>query len=186
MAIICNLNRNLLKTTSCGYMLNEIVDLYLINYDDIPASGFTVTEGTGTSEGCDEITAIDLGSNKAYQVTPAKNTGSFEDTLVVNDSDGSKYRNASISFTVNGAYNACMHGSLDSLALGRYCVIVKTASGDYIAFGRLSPLEATTATLAGSSDSNGIQVVLAGNIAESPLPLSADAIEDLLSFVPTT
>ncbi len=179
---ICSLNRNLLKTTSCGYQLNEIVDLYLINFDDV--SGFTVTEGSGTSVGCDEIAEIGIKSGaKAYQVTPAKNTGSFEDTLVVNDNDGSKYRNASISFTVSGKYNACMHGSLDALSLGRYVVVVKTASGDYIVFGRLSPLEATTATLAGSSDSNGMQVVLAGNIAESPLPLSDAGITALLADV---
>ena len=64
-------------------------------------------------------------------------------------------------------------------------MIVKTASGDYIAFGRMAPLEATTATLAGSSDSNGIQVVLAGNIAESPLPLSTEAVDALLAAVAT-
>lgn len=180
---ICTLNRNLLKTTSCGYQLNEIVDLYLVNYDDIDGT-IPVTTGSGESVGCDAISAITLvdGAN-VYQVTPAKNTGSFEDTLVVNDNDGSKYRNASITFTVSGAYNACMHGSLDALSLGRYFVVVKTASGDYIGFGRMAPLEATTATLAGSSDSNGIQVVLAGNIAESPLPLTADAITDLLGKV---
>ena len=179
---ICALNRNLLKTTSCGYQLNEIVDLYLINFDDI--SGYTVDEGTGTTEGCDEITEIGFKSGAtAYQVTPAKNTGSFEDTLVVNDNDGSKYRNASISFTVSGKYSACMKGALDALSLGRYVVVVKTASGDYIVFGRLSPLEATTATLAGSSDSNGMQVVLAGNIAETPMPLSEEGITKLLAKV---
>lgn len=179
---ICTLNRNLLKTTSCGYQLNEIVDLYLVNFDDI--SGTTIDEGSGTTLGCDAISAIGLKTGaKVYQVTPAKNTGSFEDTLVVNDNDGSKYRNASITFTVAGAYNACMHGSLDALSLGRYLVVVKTASGDYIAFGRMAPLEATTATLAGSSDSNGIQVVLAGNIAESPLPLTDAAVEALLADV---
>lgn len=179
---ICALNRNLLKTTSCGYQLNEIVDLYLINFDDV--TGFTVNEGSGTSAGCDEITEIGIKSGAtAYQVTPAKNTGSFEDTLVVNDNDGSKYRNASISFTVSGKYSACMKGALDALSLGRYVVVVKTASGDYIVFGRLSPLEATTATLAGSSDSNGMQVVLAGNIAETPMPLSEAGVTALLADV---
>lgn len=179
---ICTLNRNLLKSTSCGYMLNEIVDIYLINYDDI--SGYTFSEGSDTLEGCDEIEGIGIkqGAN-AYQVTPAKGTGSFEDTLVVNDSDGSKYRNASISFTVSGKYDACMHGSLDALSLGRYVAVVKTASGDHIVFGRLSPLEATTATLAGSSDSNGMQIVLAGNIAESPLPLTTEGVNALLEKV---
>lgn len=179
---ICSLNKNVLKSTNCGYQLNEIVDLYLVNFDDI--TGFTINEGSGTSLGCDEITEIGFKSGAtAYQVTPAKNTGSFEDTLVVNDNDGSKYRNASISFTVSGAYSACMHGVLDALSLGRYLVVVKTASGDYIVFGRLSPLEATTATLAGSSDSNGMQIVLAGNIAETPMPLSEAGITALLAKV---
>jgi hypothetical protein len=76
-----------------------------------------------------------------------------------------------------------MHGSLDALALGRYFVVVKTADGSYLGFGRISPLEAETATLAGGSDTNGIQIVLAGNIAESPLPLSDGAVTELLSKV---
>ena len=49
--------------------------------------------------------------------------------------------------------------------------------------GRISPLEAETATLAGGSDTNGMQIVLSGNIAESPLPLSAEAVTSLLSKV---
>lgn len=178
---ICALNRNLTRTTSCGYSLPEIVDLYLVNYEDI--SGTTVTEGSGTSEGCDEITAVGLKNGaKVYHVEPAKNSASFEDTLVVED-NGNKYRNASITFNVAGKYDACMHGSLDALSLGRYFVVVKTADGNYLAFGRISPLEAETATLAGGSDSNGLQIVLSGNIAESPLPLNEDYVETFLANV---
>lgn len=178
---ICALNRNLLRTTSCGYSLPEIVDLYLINYSDISAT--SATTGTGTSEGCDAISAITLvtGAN-VYHVEPQKNSASFEDTLVVED-NGTKYRNASITFNVAGKYDACMHGSLDALSLGRYLVVVKTADGNYIAFGRISPLEAETVTLAGGSDNNGIQVILSGNVAESPLPLTDDAVTALLAAV---
>ena len=178
---ICKLNKNLTRTTSCGYSLPEIVDIYLVNYEDI--SGTTVSEGSGATEGCDEITAIGLkGTANVYHVEPTKNSASFEDTLVVED-NGNKYRNASITFNVAGKYDACMHGSLDALSLGRYLVVVKTADGNYLAFGRISPLEAETATLAGGSDSNGMQIVLSGNIAESPLPLAENYVETFLSKV---
>lgn len=175
---ICKLNRDLLRSTSCGYNLPEIVDLYLVNYDDLSAT--TVSAGTGTSEGCDIISAITLKTGAtAYHIEPQKNSASFEDTLVVED-NGNKYRNASITFSVAGTYDSCMHGALDALSLGRYFVVVKTADGNYLGFGRLSPIEAETATLAGGSDTNGIQIVLSGNIAESPLPLSDEAVATIV------
>lgn len=178
---ICSLNRNLLRTTSCGYSLPEIVDLYLVNYEDI--SGTTITEGSGTSEGCDEISSIGFkGDAKVYHIEPTKNSASFEDTLTVED-NGNKYRHAQITFNVAGKYDACMHGSLDALSLGRYFVVVKTADGNYLGFGRISPLEAETATLAGGSDTNGMQIVLSGNIAESPLPLAENYVETFLGKV---
>lgn len=175
---ICKLNRNLTRTTSCGYSLPEIVDLYLVNYEDLKSTA--VSAGTGVSEGCEEITAITLASGAtAYHIEPQKNSASFEDTLVVSD-NGTKYRNASITFNVAGKYDACMHGALDALSLGRYFVVVKTADGNYLGMGRISPLEAETATLAGGSDTNGLQIVLSGNIAESPLPLSDDAVATIV------
>lgn len=179
---ICTLNSNLLRTSSCGYALPEIVDIYLVNRDSLSGDP-TVQYGTGTSVGCDEITAVNLKEGeKVYHIEPAKNSASFEDTLVVEDS-GNKYRNASVTFNVSGVYNACMHGALDALSLGRYFVVVKTADGNYLGMGRISPLEAETATLAGGSDTNGIQIVLSGNIAESPLPLSTEAVTALLANV---
>ena len=179
---ICKLNTNLLRSSACGYSLPQIVDIYLVNTDSLSGDP-TVTYGTGTSIGCDEITEVTLKSGeKVYHVEPAKNSASFEDTLVVEDS-GARYRNASITFNITGTYNACMHGALDALALGRYFVVVKTADGNYLGFGRISPLEAETATLAGGSDTNGLQIVLSGNIAESPLPLSTEAVTALLAAV---
>ena len=177
---ICKLNRNLTRTTSCGYSLPEIVDIYLINYEDLETPP---AYSSDTSGGCEAITAITSATTKiVYHVEPTKNSASFEDTLVVED-NGNKYRNASITFNVSGRYDECMHGSLDALSLGRYFVVVKTADGNYLGFGRISPLEAETATLAGGSDSNGLQIVLSGNIAESPMPLSNDAVTELLGKV---
>lgn len=169
---ICRLNQNLTRANQCGYSLPEIVELYLVNYEDL--SGTTKTEMT--SGGCEEISGITLTEGaKVAKVEPAKNSASFEDTLTVEDS-GNKYRHAQISFNVSGTYNSCMHGALDALSLGRYFVVIKTADNNYLGMGRISPLEAETATLAGGSETNGLQIVLSGNIAESPLPLTDDAV----------
>ena len=178
---ICKLNRNLTRANNCDYSLPEVVEIYMINYDDLSAA--TLDEGTGTSEGCDAISNIELhtGAN-AFKIVPAKKSASFEDTLVVED-NGNKYRNASLTFNVTGSYNACMHGALDALSLGRYFVVLKLADGGYIALGRISPIEAETATLAGGGDSNGMQIVLSGNIAESPLPLTDAAITALKAVI---
>lgn len=174
---ICKLNQNLTRANQCGYNLPEIVELYLVNYEDLSATSFS------SSAGCEEITAITLATGATVaKVEPAKNSASFEDTLVVEDS-GARYRNASITFNVTGTYNSCMHGALDALSLGRYFVVVKTADGNYLGFGRVAPLEAETATLAGGSESNGLQIVLSGNIAESPMPLSDDAVNTIKNAV---
>lgn len=176
---VCNLNRNLLRTTSCGYSLPEIVDIYLINYGELSGTPSAHTD----SEGCEELTTIPLASgNSTYHIEPTKNSASFEDTLVVEDS-GNKYRNASVTFNVAGVYDGCMKASLDALSLGRYFVVVKTADGNYLGLGRIAPLEAETVTLAGGSDTNGMQVVLSGNVAESPIPLSTEAVTALLASV---
>lgn len=170
---ICKLNTNLTRANQCGYSLPEIVELYLVNYEDLSATSIS------SEDGCEEISAVTLATSaKTVKVEPAKNSASFEDTLVVEDS-GNKYRNASITFNVTGTYNACMHGALDALSLGRYFVVVKTADGNYLGFGRISPLEAETATLAGGSDNNGLQIVLSGNIAESPMPLTDGAVQTI-------
>lgn len=181
MAISCKLNKNLLRSNTCGYSLPEIVDLYLINYEDLSATTIGNID-SGTCEGIESVT-LTTGS-KVYHVEPAKNSASFEDTLVVEDS-GARYRNASVTFNVTGTYNACMHEALDALALGRYFVVIKTADGNYLGMGRISPLEAETATLSGGGDTNGLQIVLSGNIAESPMPLSATAVETILGAIAT-
>lgn len=177
---ICALNDNLLRTTSCGYNLPQIVDLYLINYEDLDG-----VPGTGTTggEGEDEISGVTLVPDASvYHIEPARNSASFEDTLVVED-NGNKYRNASITFNVSGQYSAKMHAALDGLSLGRYFVVVKTADGNYLGLGRVAPLEAETATLAGGSDTNGIEITLSGNIAESPLTLTDAAVNNVLTKV---
>lgn len=176
---ICTLNRNLLKSTSCGYSLPEIVDIYLANYSDVTTS----TGQTGDLEGCDAISGITATSGTVYHIEPLKNSTSFSDELVVND-NGSKYRTHTLGFGVPGTFDECMHGSLDALSLGRYFAVVKTAEGKYLALGRLTGLEAQTATLAGGGDTNnGIEVTLSANVTESAMVLTDAAVTQLLAAV---
>ena len=170
MALTCKLDRDILRTTSCGYSLPEVKDIYLANYADV-----TTTVGSDTG-GCEVVSSITLeNSEKFYHIEPAKNSTTFEDTLVVEDS-GNKYRTHSLTFNISGKYDACLHKDLDNLALGRYVAVVATADGSYLMLGRLGGLEAETATLSGGGDTNGVQIVLSGNVTESAVPLSDDAI----------
>ena len=176
--IVCKLNEDLLRSTSCGYSLPEIVEIYLANYEDLTKT----PEISASEDGEDEVTAITLANSaKFLKIEPAKNSASFEDTLVVED-NGTKYRTASVTFNVSGTYTKKLHAALDALSLGRYFVVVKTADGNYLGLGRISPLEAETATLAGGSDSNGMTIVLIGNIAESPMTLSEAAVKTVLGI----
>lgn len=176
MALTCKLSNNILRTTQCGYSLPEIVEIYLANFDEVVSS-----DTASASGGCgEEITAITMASGATfYKIEPAKNTATFEDTLVVED-NGNKYRNHSLTFSIVGAYDSCMHQNLDDLALGKYFAVVKTADGRYLALGRLTGLEAETATLSGGGDNNGIQVILSANVAESTIPLAGSAVAQVV------
>lgn len=172
MALTCKLSNDILRTNSCGYSLPEVTDIYLANYSEV----------TGTSLDADEkvISGISLASGaKFYHIEPAKNSTTFEDALVVEDS-GAKYRTHTLTFSVTGVYDGDRHLDFDNLSLGRYFAVVKTAEGNYLAMGRTTGLEAETATLSGGGDSNGMQIVLSANIAESVIPLSAGAIDTVL------
>lgn len=180
MALSCSLNRDLLRSNTCGYSLPEVKDIYLANYDDIikteVADGVAYPESATTASCSGSVVTVIQMKESAqwYHIEPAKNSVTFEDTLVVED-NGSKYRTHSLTFNVSGKYNQCLHDDLDALALGRYMAVVVTADGTWLALGRLGGLEAETATLSGGGDSNGLQIVLTGNVTESAVPLAAAA-----------
>lgn len=169
---ICSLNKDLLRTTTCGYSLPEVKDIYLANYVEVTSAA------TAETSGCTEVTGITGSSGNAprfYHIEPAKNSVTFTDELVVED-NGNKFRTHSLSFTVSGTYDKCMVGVLDALSLGRYFCVVVTADGQWLALGRIGGLEAETATLQGGGDSNGMQIVLSGNVTEPAIPLNDAAI----------
>ena len=172
---VCALDKDLLRSTSCGYSLPQIVTLYVANLADVKTVDLS-TDG-------DEISGITMVSEDAkfYVIEPAKNSASFTDEYVTND-NGARYRTQTITFSVTGAYDKDKHNALDALSLGKYFVVAKTAEGSYIAFGRLTGLEASAASNAGGSadSTNGMTITLTADVTESALPLAEGAIATVL------
>ena len=171
---VCSLDKDLLRSTSCGYSLPQIVTLYLANFADVKATALS-TDGS-------EISGITMVQEaKFHVVEPAKNSASFTDELVTND-NGARYRTHTITFSVTGTYDKEKHNALDALSLGKYFVVAKTAEGGYIAFGRLTGLEASAASNAGGSAdaNNGMTITLSADVTESALPLAEGAISTVI------
>ena len=172
---VCALDKDLLRSTSCGYSLPQIVTLYLANFADV--KDVAVTEPSK-----DEISGITMvESAKFHVVEPAKNSASFTDEYVTNE-NGAQYRTQTITFSVIGTYDKEKHNALDALSLGKYFVVAKTAEGSYIGFGRLTGLEASAASNAGGSanNTNGMTITLTADVTESALPLVGAAIDKVL------
>ena len=172
---VCALDKDLLRTTSCGYSLPQIVTLYVANFADVKQ--VAVTEPLA-----DEISGITMVSGATFHVIePAKNSASFTDELVTND-NGARYRTQNITFSVTGQYDKEKHSALDALSLGKYFVVAKTAEGSYIAFGRRTGLEASAASNSGGSAdaNNGMTITLTADVTESALPLTKEAINTVI------
>ena len=179
---VCKLTQDILKSTFCGYSLKQIVQLYLANAEDVTAT----TVGAPTEGGGVEVKTITMASSaKFYKIQPAKDSATFEDSLQVGDG-GSKYRQSSITWNISGEYTAKMVDVLDALSLGRFVIVAKLSDGNYVMFGRLTPMEAETANLSSAAEAtgfNGVTVTFTNATVESPLPLSEDAIKTVLGTV---
>ena len=176
---VCKLAQDILKSNTCGYSLKQIVELYLANYEDVTATTIGApTEGKGV-----EVKTITLGNSaKFYKIEPSKDTATFTDSLQVGDG-GSKYRQTEITWNIAGAYTPEMVDVLDALSLGKYVIVARLSDGSYVMFGRLAPMEANAAGLQSAAEAtgfNGIAVTFQNNTVESPLPLSAEAIQTVL------
>lgn len=188
--IKCNLENDLERSTSCGYSLPQIVEIWLANQSDLasdPTVG-TPTGGSGlevqsitmktTGEGASATTA------RWYKVEPAVNSASWSDNLGVGG-NGNKYKIQSVGFSFSSAYDAGMVDTVDALALGKYIAVVKMVDGSYIMLGRVAGLEAQADGVnnSGTGDPTGeagLVVTLTGNTVESALPLSEAAIKTVI------
>ena len=175
---VCSLDKDLLRSTSCGYSLPQIVTLYVANFADVK----TVDLSEPSKDEISGITMVETA--KFHVIEPAKNSASFTDEYVTND-NGARYRTQTITFSVTGTYDKDKHNALDALSLGKYFVIAKTAEGSYISFGRLTGLEASAASNAGGSadNTNGMTITLTADVTESALTLTEGAITTVLENV---
>ena len=176
---VCKLAQDILKSTFCGYSLKQIVELYIANAEDVTATTVGApTEGKGV-----EVKTITMAASaKWYKIEPAKDTATFTDSLQVGDG-GSKYRQSSITWNISGEYTSEMVDVLDALSLGRFVIVARLSDGSYVMFGRLTPMEAETASLESAAEAtgfNGITVTFTNSTVESPLPLSDDAVKTVL------
>lgn len=176
---VCKLAQDILKSTFCGYSLKQIVELYIANAEDVTATTVGApTEGKGV-----EVKTITLAASaKFYKIEPAKDTATFTDSLQVGDG-GSKYRQSSITWNISGEYTSEMVDVLDALSLGRFVIVARLSDGSYVMFGRLTPMEAETASLESAAEAtgfNGITVTFTNSTVESPLPLSDEAVQTVL------
>ena len=171
MAISCSLNKDLLRSNTCGYSLPEVKDIYLANFADVTSAPVSYDCESGVT-----VTGITLATGTTfYHIEPAKNSVTYTDELVVED-NGQKYRTHTLTFTINSKYDKDMVCPVDALALGRFFVVVATADGEFLALGRTVGLEASEQSISGGGDSNGITVTLSGNVTESAVPLAEAAI----------
>ena len=178
---VCKLAQDILKSPFCGYSLKQIVELYIANAEDVTATTVGApTEGGG--KGVEVKTITMAASAKFYKIQPAKDSATFTDSLQVGDG-GSKYRQSSITWNISGEYTAQMVDILDALSLGRFVIVARLSDGSYVMFGRLTPMEAETASLESAAEAtgfNGITVTFTNSTVESPLPLSDEAVQTVL------
>ena len=177
---VCKLSNDILRSTFCGYSLKQIVELYIANAEDVTGTTIGAPE---EGEGGVEVKTITLAASaKFYKIEPAKDTATFTDSLQVGDG-GSKYRQSSITWNISGEYTAEMVDVLDALSLGRFIIVARLSDGSYVMFGRLTPMEAETASLESAAEAtgfNGITVTFTNSTVESPVPLSEAAIKTVL------
>jgi hypothetical protein len=171
MAISCSLNKSILRTSSCGYSLNSVKDLYLANREDIESIDYAETG---------EVENIALKAEAKFShIMPATDSASFTDALTKLDGGGS-YRTQTISFKITGDYTPAMVAVVDALSLGEFVGVARLASGVFVMLGSEAVgLTADTVTNTGAataSDFSGIEVVLSGDLTVSSAPLSEAAI----------
>lgn len=174
MAISCNLNNSVLKTSFCGYALNSVKDLYLANKNDVDEISYD-TDGA--------VSAVTLAdSAKWNRIEPSTDSASYTDALAVIDGGG-KYRTHTVTFSMAGDYTPAMVSVVDALSLGEFVAVARLASGSFVLLGSkavgLTADEVQNIGAGSATEFSGVQVTLSADVTVTSAPLSAEAITAL-------
>jgi hypothetical protein len=176
----CLLNADYSSAQACGMSLKKVVNVYLANYGDVTASAIEQTESGGT-----KVTGFTFATGKGfYKMEPAENSPSFVDQYNRSD-NGAKYRVHTVNFSLDGEYDGLMADRVDTIANGKFIAVLELSTGEFIIFGRVTGLRATT-------DGGNVQgfgsaadaaypyvFVLTSEVTEICLPLSDAAIAEV-------
>lgn len=141
----------------CQYSFGGLDAILLANRADI--TSYTVS-GSGM------VTGIVTGSAGFYEFEFEKGTGAFTQELQI--SNGNKYFNQNVSFTLSGLDQSRME-LMEQLGLANVVAICKDKRGKYFILGKQGGLEATALTAnsgAGEGDGLGMTITLAGSSTE--------------------
>lgn len=162
--------------SECDTTIGGILKLAFANFD----KSYTFTQSTGSCE----VDTIDLGNEKAYEVSFLDGSGLAEVELNVGDSTDQK--NFTHRITMNLAKLDCnLLQQYKNWSLAHVIAFVLQKDGNVYAYGVDTGMAATTFNYTSGSaegDATGINAVFEGIQLNSPLKLTSwDIVETLIN-----
>lgn len=185
----CKLTNNI-TSDACEYAVAGVVAFYVANYytpNDVvtlpedPIDG--VISYTKNVDG--EITGMQLPEGESlFKVDVAAETGNFADQLLAGG-NGTKYRQHQIGGIIPIIDKEMLNANVDAISLGRFIVIVETATGFYL-LGRRVGLTAPANGMdygsgTAAADGSGWTLLLQGASTETMRKVEGTVIAGLLA-----
>ena len=156
-------------TVDCTFRQVGVKDIYLMHAEDV-----TFTYNTGGLL----MTAAFAGGARSYKVEGYKQN--IQVTASLKTTDASARVDASVTFKIPYAY--ATRDFINSLASGKFCVLVTFNDNDNLLIGDVSPLECSSADFDSNANAKMITITLAspegsaGNHARSVSYAAKDTI----------
>lgn len=156
-------------TVGCTILPVGVRDIYLMHAEDV-----TFTYNTGGIL----MTAAFAGDARSYKVEGYKQN--IQVTASLKTTDVSARVDASVTFKIPYAYTS--RDFINSLASGKFCVLVTFNDGDNLLIGDVSPIECSSADFDSNANAKMVTITLAspegsaGNIARSVSDVAKNTI----------
>lgn len=167
---------------NCDGNLGGIRSVYIRPY---APNVFSISEDSADAipQSISAVTSATTATTKWQKFEFEKNTAQFTSTL--NVGEGGNYVSTEITMQF-GRMQSAKRLSIASLCLSEVMVVVETTNGEYFGFGTdegVTVSAATGATGAAKGDFNHYEITLLDEYKTWPLPLTDDAVEDVLADV---